>query len=177
MVRKDGKPSKPRPTLPVKIRGVVYPSAKAAGEALGVSPKTIHGAIRRGREDFVGNGTGNPMPINVRGVTYADAKEAAQALGVEPCSVHSAITRGNPDRLGLGLDYKARVVKGGKRKPVEVAGRRFDTVADLARFLGRDPRCVRVSLNAGGVAKGRIIRAVMEASAKEEAKARKERMA
>ena len=102
------------------------------------------------------------MPVMIRGVTYPDAEAAAKALRVAVDTVYCGIIRGNPDRIGLGPDYAARPHKGGKPpKPVTVAGQRFASMAELARAIGREPRAVRVSLRAGGIAKDRIVRAVM----------------
>lgn len=165
------------PASPVRIRGVVYPSVKAAAEALGVSPKTVYGAVWRGREDMVGLGVGKPMPVTIRGVTYQTARHAAEALGVTVHAVHSGLCHGYIDRVGLGTNYAARKVKGGRPRAVVVAGRTFPSIAELARFLGRTAAGVRVSLAAGPVAQGRIVRAVMTEQAKREAKARALRMA
>ena len=114
------------------------------------------------------------MSVEIRGVIYPDADAAAAALGVSPDTVYCAIIRGNPDRCGLGPDYQKRATKGGRPpKPVIVAGRRFASMADLARFLGRSPRAVRASLRAGGLARGRIVMAVMKQIAAEENAARR----
>ena len=114
------------------------------------------------------------MPVLIRGVEYPDAHAAAAALGVSPDTVYCAIIRGNPDRCGLGPDYKARRRAGGlPPKPVTIAGRKFASMAELARFLGRDPRAVRISLRAGGIAKGRIVMAVLKQIAAEENAARR----
>ncbi len=102
------------------------------------------------------------MPVAIRGVTYPDAHAAAKALRVSVDTVYCGISRGNPDRIGLGPDYAARQRKGGlPPKPVTVAGQRFASMAELARAIGRDPRNVRNSLRAGGLARERIVRAVM----------------
>lgn len=102
------------------------------------------------------------MQVMIRGKVYEDAHAAAKALRVAVDTVYCGISRGNPDRIGLGPDYRARPRKGGlPPKPVVVAGQRFASMADLARALGRDPRNVRHSLRAGGLARERIVRAVM----------------
>lgn len=151
---------------PVTIQGVTYPSARAAAAALGVSPKTIYGAIYRGREGRIGVGVGAPMPVTIRGVAYPSARHAAEALGVTVHAVYSGLCKGYIDRVGLGTDYASRKVKGGRPRAVIVAGRSFQTIAELARFLGRDPSCVRVSLRSGPEAQGRIVRAVMAETAR-----------
>lgn len=102
------------------------------------------------------------MPVMIRGKLYPDAKAAAKALRVSVDTVYCGISRGNPDRIGLGPDYAARPHRGGlPPKPVTVAGQHFASMAELARAIGREPRAVRVSLRAGGIAKDRIVRAVM----------------
>jgi hypothetical protein len=112
------------------------------------------------------------MQVAVRGVVYPDARAAAKALKVAVSSVYCAVIRGNPDRLGLGPDYRRRRTGGGlPPKPVTVAGQRFASMADLARAIGRDPRCVRKSLSGGPIARERIARAVMAIVAARENKA------
>lgn len=102
------------------------------------------------------------MPVMIRGKLYADAHAAAKALRVAVSTVYCGVIRGNPDRIGLGPDYAARPHRGGlPPKPVTVAGQRFASMAELARAIGRDPRNVRNSLRAGGLARERIVRAVM----------------
>lgn len=76
-------------TKPVTIRGVAYPSQKAAAEALGVAKATVCAAAKRGTLDKVGLGLSQPgcepaytRPTTVAGVTYPSRKAAAEALGV-----------------------------------------------------------------------------------------------
>lgn len=76
-------------TNAVTVRGVTYPSQKAAAEALGVSRTTIGLARKHGTLDNVGRG---PLQkgcepvrlykIALGGVTYPSHKAAAEALGV-----------------------------------------------------------------------------------------------
>lgn len=156
--------------MPVAVRGTVYPSAKACADALGLAASTVQKAVREGRTDHLGLGTGfhEGMTIRVRGVTYANAAECAKALGVSRTAIWSAIARGRIDRLGLGVDYANRKCPGGTPKPITIGGKRFRSIADLARFIGRPPFSVRDSLKAGDVARGRILRAVIERLAREE---------
>lgn len=115
-----------------------------------------------------------PMQVQIRGKVYPSAPAAARALKVSVSTVYCAISRGNADRCGLGVDYENRARGGGlPPKPIIVAGRRFASMADLARFLDRDPRAVRTSLRAGAVAKGRIVMAVMQEIARQENMARR----
>lgn len=102
------------------------------------------------------------MPVVIRGERYIDCHDAAAALGVAVSTVYCGVIRGNPDRIGLGPDCAARRRAGGlPPKPVKVCGEDFASMADLARAIGREPRNVRTSLKAGGLAKQRIILAVM----------------
>lgn len=115
------------------------------------------------------------MSVTIRGVTYPDAEAAAKALRVAKATVYCGIIRGDPDRIGIG---RGRGPRSGKKgglppKPVTVAGRKFSSMAALARAIGRDPRCVRVSLRAGGLAQERIALAVIKLIAAEDMAARR----
>jgi len=148
--------------MPIQIRGVHYDSARHAAEALGVSRRTVLGAVSRGRQDFCGLGVGKPMRVTIRGVTYASVKEAAQAIGVAPSTAACGLSRGDPDRIGLGLDYRARRQRGGTPpKAVTICGQHFASIGDLARAIGRDPRAVRTSLRKGETARANLVRAVL----------------
>ena len=162
--------------FPVCIRGVTYPNAGAAAEALGVSKMTVLGAIREGKPDRVGLGR-SLMQVTIRGVTYRSAAEAAEALGVATATVYCALTRGDIDRVGIGVDYEARKTKGGlPPKPVTVAGRRFASMADLARFVGMTPRAVRNVFSRGkDKARDDLVAKVLRIIAQEEKAARKAR--
>jgi hypothetical protein len=74
------------PGNPVRIRGVDYPSQKAAAEALGLKPNTIGGALRRGTIERAGLGHFTPGngEVTFRGVTYPSAAAAARAYKVTP---------------------------------------------------------------------------------------------
>ena len=76
--------SGPEP-LPVRVRGTIYPSARAAAEAIGVTPSTVYSALMRGREDYIGsrnrnNYRGNPKPVYHNGVFYSNNREFAKAI-------------------------------------------------------------------------------------------------
>ena len=83
--------------IPVKIRGVVYPTQRAAAKALGVSPQTVHHALERGTEDNIGLGrqNNNARPVTIDGVTYRSRAEAARRLGI---SKHEAWKREDSKR-------------------------------------------------------------------------------
>lgn len=108
------------------------------------------------------------MTVVVRGKVYPNATAAAKALKVAESSVFCAIMRGNVDRLGLGIDYKKRVTKGGKCRPVTIAGKQFESMAALAKAIGRPAKSVRFSLNAGPAARANIVHAVMKLIAEKE---------
>lgn len=69
---------------PVRIRGVIYPSQRAAAKALGVSPASVNNALERGAEDSIGLGrqNNNARPVTIDGVTYRSRAEAARRLGI-----------------------------------------------------------------------------------------------
>lgn len=76
---------------PVEIRGIVYPSHKAAAEALGVSISSIsHGLRKRGSADRVGLGlVGGPLgnknrakPITILGCEFPSRTIAAKELEI-----------------------------------------------------------------------------------------------
>lgn len=115
------------------------------------------------------------MMIEIRGKVYPDAKAAAKAKKVAVSTVYDAVIRRNPDTIGLGRGARPKASrKGGKPpKPITVAGRRFASIAALARAIGREPRYVRASLKAGEIARNRIALAVMGLIAAEENAARR----
>ncbi len=72
----------PTPTL---IRGILYPSQKAAAAALGVHYTTIAKAVEAGTQDRVGvspRGRRIAVPVEIDGVRYRSMSEASRALGV-----------------------------------------------------------------------------------------------
>jgi predicted DNA-binding protein (UPF0251 family) len=85
-------------TNPVRIRGVDYPSQKAAADALGVSRATVNQALDRGRIEFVGLGKGygptrRRKPCVVDGTRYPSQAAAAAALGVTRSAIHYRLKR------------------------------------------------------------------------------------
>ena len=73
-------------TRPVTIRGEVYPSQRAAADALGLTPLTIGNARKAGRLDQVGlshnPGDWSSKPLTLAGTEYRSRREAARAIGV-----------------------------------------------------------------------------------------------
>lgn len=85
-------------SFPVRIRGTVYPSKRAAARALGVSTATIENALDGGWIDEVGlgrrKGGGGPKKACVfRGNRYPSMTAAAQACGVSVSAVSMANRR------------------------------------------------------------------------------------
>ena len=86
----------PTEGFPVRVRGVVYPSQRAAATALGVAEKTVRNALDAGRADMIGiTGNGRPgKPCTYRGVEYPSLTAAAIACGVSDKTVANDIRRG-----------------------------------------------------------------------------------
>jgi hypothetical protein len=82
--------------VPVRIRGVVYPSISAAAREFKVKPSSICTALARGRIDFVGLGRGThgkqkppiePVEMRIGSKTHASTRAAAKALGIPRCRI------------------------------------------------------------------------------------------
>ena len=87
--------------FPVRIRGVVYATQRAAAIAVGVSEKTIRNALDTGTVDLVGKGYrvgGRPgMPCYFRGKSYPSLTAAAKACGVSTAAVSKAVKKHRQD--------------------------------------------------------------------------------
>ena len=83
------------------------------------------------------------MITKVRGVTYASVRQTAISLDVSEAAVYSALWRGKMDLLGLGNT---------KRKPVEVEGLSFPSIASAARALGLSEKYVRKVISTDSIA-------------------------
>ncbi len=117
------------------------------------------------------------MRVTIRDVTYDDVHEAARALGVTTATVYCGVISGNIEKIGLGQRGRQRPKGSGKPpKPITVAGRKFASIADLARSIDRPVGCVRRSLRGGETAQRRIVLAVMKLIAKDEQAEAKRRM-
>ena len=101
---------------PITIRGVTYPSARAACDALDVTTGAMRAAIERGTLDRLGSRrkrrSKKDEPVEVRGEVFANAKACATALRVSVEAVMVARRRGRLDTLGLG--------PGGARWPSQI---------------------------------------------------------
>lgn len=90
------KGAQPNPTL---IRGVLYPSQKAAAAALSVTEAAVSLALAEGRPDSVGLGiTGAPhKPCYMNGRRYPSRKAAAEAIGCTRAAISRAIGQGKAE--------------------------------------------------------------------------------
>jgi hypothetical protein len=95
--------AKGMPPNPCRIRGVLYPSQKAAAAAIGVTAGTVSGALATGKEDTVGLRLSLRRPLLVAGVLYQSRGEAADALGISRQSIYRYI---NSDGVFVGLRSK-----------------------------------------------------------------------
>lgn len=116
------------------VRGVVYPDVAAAAKALGVQQQTVHRAAREGRLHRLGLGRVGKecMPVRLNGRVYRDAHAAAADLGVGVSAVYQALHRGY-ETVGQ------RRRGGAGSRPIVIAGRRFASLAELDRAIGRSP--------------------------------------
>lgn len=92
-----------RPSEPVTIGGVSYPSLNAAGRALGVTCVTIKSHKAKGTLDTLaayGARPGKSTLVTIRGTTYPSIKAAAHAFGVWPSTVAKARRQGTLDEIG-----------------------------------------------------------------------------
>ena len=91
--------------LPVRIRGITYPSQRAAARALGVSERTVRNALDAGRIDEVGTreAKGGPggVPCTYRGQVFPSRIAAAIACGVSSKAVYRAVGRARDARISL----------------------------------------------------------------------------
>lgn len=104
------KTRKPAPRMPVAIRGVVYPSIKAAAEAHGCTPMAIYCALSRGRIDRIGlphTQSRHGKGITLGGVHYPSMRAASLSLGLREGYVADAMASGNP-KLRADLEAFAR---------------------------------------------------------------------
>ena len=85
-------------SMTVLIRGILYPSVKAAAEALGVTINAIYSALARGNIDTVGTGKSQPQPVDLDGITFPSIRSASLALGFKRTYLTKALTSSN-DRV------------------------------------------------------------------------------
>jgi hypothetical protein len=83
--------------VPVRIRGVDYPSQTAAALALGVTNAAIYQALECGAIDRAGIGkkhSGQPRPCYMNGRLWPSVNEAAAGIGVLPQVISRARSAG-----------------------------------------------------------------------------------
>lgn len=78
-----------------KIRGVTYPSVKAASEALGVTVNAIYSALNRGNINTVGLGKSQPRHVDLDGdgLSFKSIRSASLALGFGRTYLSKVLTR------------------------------------------------------------------------------------
>jgi hypothetical protein len=90
--------SQPNHTVPVRIRGVLFPSQRAAAKFFNVSPTAIHQRLENGTLDGLvpgGKGGRPPRPCVINGVRYETTQAAAKALGIPEGTIRRNLSRGN----------------------------------------------------------------------------------
>ena len=89
--------------VPVRIRGVDYPSISIAAATLGVTPASISTQLRKfGNADGAGLGghaprrhvLNNVKPVRLHGRDFPSVAAAARYLGVSPTHLYRSISRG-----------------------------------------------------------------------------------
>lgn len=110
-----------RPIMPVEVRGKVYPSARAAAAALGVSVASVYCAISRGNIDRLGlgpdyskkvtKGGRAPKRIVVAGQEFPSIAALARALGRGRRAVGASLRAGDAARTRIALGVMALVAQ------------------------------------------------------------------
>lgn len=155
----------------IEVRGAVYPTARAAAQALGVDVKSVARACRSGRLDTLGlgRGRGHRMPVRIAGRDFAGLGEAAAHFGCTPSAISKAISDGDPDRV-------ARKSRGGGTlsRPVVLGGVRFPSMAAASRALGFSSGYVAKVMGSGSARRReRLLAAAMRLRARMDADARR----
>lgn len=78
----------------IKVRGVVYPSVKAAAEALGITANAVYSALGRGNMDTVGTGKNKPQSIQLDGLSFPSIRAASLALGFKRTYLSKVLSKG-----------------------------------------------------------------------------------
>lgn len=95
--------------MKVSIRGRVFASVYAAAEHFSVDPSTIYHALREGREDYIGLGTGkrrkgdygqrggsNPTQLTLGAYHFHSIGEAERQLGFSKKYLSKLLRRNTP---------------------------------------------------------------------------------
>ena len=94
------------------------------------------------------------MRVDVRGTIYETVAEAAEENNVSTWVVYKMVALGHPERIGRPLK---------KKKKIDMAGVAFDSISDLARFIGKDVSHTRRALKAGPRARANLEKRVRQA--------------
>ena len=113
--------------MAIEIDGVLYPSQRAAAQALGVSQSWVSLCLRRGRKPKPRR---PPTPVIIQNRKYDSVPEAARALGYSAVHIYAARKAGKLDRLG---DSPSSYRDG---PPVTIRGVRYPSRAVAAETLG-----------------------------------------
>lgn len=95
----------PKPK-PVTIRGVTYPSASAAANALGLKVQTVRIARTRGKLENVGLGSGSQTeaklpkgPFNIGKYKFENRRQASLALGHKGNYISNILSLNIPSQM------------------------------------------------------------------------------
>lgn len=114
--------------MSVRVRGVTYPDVATCARKLRVDRTTVYGALARGREDYLGLGSGTtgvkgdpPKPVTLFGVWFPSKEGASRALGMDPSYVGNTLKRGGKrareNMLRRVMEYLAK--KERENEPLE----------------------------------------------------------
>jgi len=78
----------------IKIRGVTYPSVRAAAKAHNVTMDAIYSALNRGNMDAVGTGKNPKKPITLHGLTFPSISAASVTLGFNRTYLGKVLSHG-----------------------------------------------------------------------------------
>lgn len=140
-----------RQPMRVSVRGQIFETVQECADHFGLSAKTVYSAIYKGKEDKLGLRS-QLMKVTIRGKTYKTVELAAKKLGVSRETIYGAIERGRLDYVGLGAGKGPRPNwRGGRpKRPIKIGGVHFDSMSDLARFVGMDRRHINAILHSRG---------------------------
>ena len=100
----------------VEVRGVIYPSTRAAARALGVSIDAVYSALARGSMDKLGLGTTQRKPVEIGGIPFRSMCAASRALGFSQSYLRTMLNSESPrikERMRLAAEqYKLNLNKG-----------------------------------------------------------------
>ena len=100
----------------IKVRGVTYPSVKAAASSLGVTGDAVYSALWRGKMELLGLGNTKRKPVTVEGLSFRSIAEAARALGLSEKYVAKVISTDSPTGMkrfrAAALAYKEKMGEG-----------------------------------------------------------------